>query len=578
MNFNNWYKEHYKASINNDTSYVFRPHNYANYASKNRKHQNEALDAMKSQMIGQICLPTGTGKTRIQICEHLRTMIDANNSGTNTVQVIVAHRLALCAQILSDLQEEIVKLGFKVVYLNANSERCKESPFFEKYSSYGASEKNTNFYSSTSSEEILSIYKDTMKNQMNLIIVATYQSFDKLCELPKINLITYDEAHMIASTNNSGEFANNVKKVKGMAYVAGGNCKEFFFTATRKITKDGGGMDDASFYGDVIFERSPRIMIDAGEILQPRLHIITPVENFSDCDNTNMQLMTIVKAFTHHKNQVKYNSCNPSKIGAKLLISFNGVKNMLSIYCSEQFAKFCKENSIKSLCIASESKSNYFDFKNYRDREDALNGIRNMPESDDAILMHVDTLAEGIDIPGITGVMPFLDFGECKLVQTIGRAARLHKEDRERLYSGKLIPNDSENYIKPYCWIILPQPFVVQNEMEDRARSLYLNYEGPVEIFAVDGSFIGKKNEELDLRDEDVRGLDGRMTDVTHRFKSFYENMAIEEFFSSMDELNEPLIDNDEKTVISSYYRKYEFAISFLEHKGMYDRKDSVED
>jgi superfamily II DNA or RNA helicase len=45
------------------------------------------------------------------------------------------------------------------------------------------------------------------------------------------------------------------------------------------------------------------------------------------------------------------------------------------------------------------------------------------------IIIHCDTLAEGIDIDGIGGILLMRDLGMAKLIQTIGRACRAAKAD-----------------------------------------------------------------------------------------------------------------------------------------------------
>jgi hypothetical protein len=72
------------------------------------------------------------------------------------------------------------------------------------------------------------------------------------------------------------------------------------------------------------------------------------------------------------------------------------------------------------------------------------------------LILHYDILAEGIDVPGITGIMPLRTLGKSKFLQTFGIAARLDYEDRGRIETGEISPNDLEQMIKPYAWVIVP--------------------------------------------------------------------------------------------------------------------------
>jgi hypothetical protein len=86
-----------------------------------------------------------------------------------------------------------------------------------------------------------------------------------------------------------------------------------------------------------------------------------------------------------------------------------------------------------------------------------LSKLQTMSPLDQAIIFHVDMIGEGIDVPGITGVMPFRNSDEIKFVQNIGRASRLHPEDRKKVYAGELTTLEREKWIKPRSWVIVPK-------------------------------------------------------------------------------------------------------------------------
>ena len=96
---------------------------YDDFNTKHRPHQKKALQHLKTETIGQITIPTGTGKTRIQVDVHISDMIEKTKNGQTGVYVIGAHRLALCSQLLYDIVEVAIPCGlqFDVLQVNSNS-------------------------------------------------------------------------------------------------------------------------------------------------------------------------------------------------------------------------------------------------------------------------------------------------------------------------------------------------------------------------------------------------------------------------------------------------------------------------
>ena len=72
------------------------------------------------------------------------------------------------------------------------------------------------------------------------------------------------------------------------------------------------------------------------------------------------------------------------------------------------------------------------------------------------VVLHYDILTEGIDVPGLTGVMLLRGLNKSKFLQTYGRVARLNKEDRDNITNGTLDIEDIDSYNKPYGWLIIP--------------------------------------------------------------------------------------------------------------------------
>jgi hypothetical protein len=72
------------------------------------------------------------------------------------------------------------------------------------------------------------------------------------------------------------------------------------------------------------------------------------------------------------------------------------------------------------------------------------------------IILHIDILTEGIDVPGITGILPFRSLKKSKFIQTLGRASRMSPDDLESFEIGEYTHTDLDLMFKPYAWILIP--------------------------------------------------------------------------------------------------------------------------
>lgn len=458
---------------------------YIDFYKKHRIHQSESIISTKGSNIGQLTLPTGTGKTRIQLAVHLEELIKLNQINESGVFVIVAHRLALCNQLICDFIKLVtIDLNMNCDYLYVSSDNFNANRVIKTLKSkHGLSNKNArecvkncNFKSTTTQEEIKAIVESSKSANRHTIIVSTYDSFDRLKVLNSIDVCTFDESHTIP---NNSQFVSNINSVKPIIK------RQFFFTATRKVSGEYGGMNDQSFYGNVLHQVSPRRMIEAGEIVIPNNYQIIKVSNDEGFDYKNpvMVRKTIVEGFKKHFVAVKEHSCSPDKIGAKLLVSCDGANQLDYIVNDQAFQLWAYESNINVICFSTyPEKQGYIDIKNNlefktENRNTLLEKLYDLSDSDNAILLHVDILAEGIDLPCITGILLMRELDSIKLIQTLGRATRLIDEDRKNFYSGKIGPNQSKKMIKPYAWILLPEYLLADSKiLENTINSVYEDY------------------------------------------------------------------------------------------------------
>jgi hypothetical protein len=335
--------------------------------------------------------------------------------------------------------------------------------------------------------------------------------------LDDINVCTYDEAHVVVGE----DFMQNILKVRNKIR------RNFFFTATRRVQGESEGMNNEDIFGKILCAVSPRKMIDAGEIVPPKLHIIKTVEE-GDYDNHTMLIKTVTTGFDQHRVLVKESSCSPDTIGAKLLITTTGNKEMFELHDDLKFQQHCQEENIKVFAYSSERGS----FANFQpvSREEAMRNMQALGDQEDAIMLHIDILTEGIDLPAITGVMPFRELNTVKLIQTIGRSARLMDEDRRAIYSGEIMPKDWDRYIKPCCWVIFPQSFRSLGNVEAMKKAIHTiinTYGIPAEEYNTIDRYLAEPDDDADrITKHDKPNRKDKETDLTH----VLEEVMVEKF------------------------------------------------
>jgi hypothetical protein len=492
MNFLSIFKSNEKiTSITKEsTTSTYKPsyETFYNWTKHHRNHQQRAVEECYRNTVGQVSLPTGVGKSRVQIHLHVQKMIDNTANNIFGVQVIASHRLALNHQLLNDLLNVSINAGLPFDILFVGSDRFDDSSVHFKFRKKGFTKLISNTTSTTKQEDILKAYNQAILNKRHLLVVSTYQSFNRLKCLPSIELCTYDEAHTLVGES----FLNNIVEVQDIIK------NRFFFTATRRVIGDEGGMNCKEIFGEVICEKSPREMIDKSEIVPPKLHIIDTIEE-GDFNNHKMIVKTVIVGFQQHKTLVEENSAEPNSLGAKLLITTTGNLEMQELINDQLFQEHCKANNIHVFAFSAEYGS-FYNFEKL-DRQIIIKKMDELKDTDDAILMHIDILTEGIDLPSITGVMPFRELNKVKMLQTIGRSARLLLKDRIDLYNGVLQPKDYDNYIKPYCWIVIPRFFKSLGDfdtMKNIIKTIINTYEVPVEEYSVINNYKAINNDDLD--------------------------------------------------------------------------------
>ena len=153
-----------------------------------------------------------------------------------------------------------------------------------------------------------------------------------------------------------------------------------------------------------------------------------------------------------------------------MLIAASGLNDMKRLIGDDLIFDFIN-NGGKFYAVASDQDvNNYINGKRVSRREWLKQlQIDGSNPNQEMIVIHYDILTEGIDVPGLTGVLFLRNLKKSKFIQTFGRVARLDRSDR-RLIEDKIItPNEVDKMNKPYAWVIIP---AVKIEDDDKLANL----------------------------------------------------------------------------------------------------------
>ena len=439
-----------------------------------RKHQKEAVEAIlkDDDGKGKVILPTGTGKTNIQ-AEIVRWEIESLMAkGIVPLIKVNSSRILLCFQLFEDYYKYFAPYHLDARYVNFNSGNSDEKYFAKEMRKHGGIFRS--ILSTTSAKKLASLYEVCKKEHVPLIVFSTYHSSHRFQDkdsgfLIKPNLTIHDEAH------------NLVSREFGVAAQLPTD-KQYFFTATVKVTDSDKdlGFSNETIFSNLIYSRSAANMIKDGEMVPPYMHIVR-AKNATIVDVEKVEadykglFFSIVDAFINHEKKIKEMCCDGHKenVGAKVLVVCRSQQDLINMLGKESKTKILEEfrmsyPDIHIMALSSEYGLRIDDeyveppvtnSKKYK----LLKKMKSLPSKERCIIFHVDMIGEGIDVPGITGVMPFRNCEISKFVQNIGRSSRLNKLDRDKLYKNEISTEDRTKWIKPCSWVIVPS-FMANSE------------------------------------------------------------------------------------------------------------------
>jgi superfamily II DNA or RNA helicase len=437
--------------------------------------QVDMFHILESQDKYQFRVPTGVGKGYVMILHILNSIINSDDR----IFAIASHRLSLNNQHVKDLINHVINLKLinKVKFLTVGSKSLNvieilntEKDLAKKLNNelfefnFGKAMRdmitvNDIFQTSMSDKEINKIIKKNDKLGFKTIIVTTYNSLSKIRN-NKLDIIYNDEAHILASDREDADFKKSYESINAK--------KTFFFTATPKdvedqLLKEGEKsdiflMNNKDVFGE-IFTVPFRKCVESGYITKPVLHIAKPADlkEGDNYDSIENKAKFVKDTFIAHEEWLYENSYKPDEIGAKVLVRCESVPNMW-----EMHTKLKEIMPDVTICAGASyndgaEENHVIGDEWVKDRDIFIDKLQKIKDTDRVIILQFDIFSEGLNVPGITGVM-FLQGkmpSRAKIIQNIGRATRLHRIDRDRFRRGELKVGEG-GWIKPNCAVIVP--------------------------------------------------------------------------------------------------------------------------
>lgn len=412
-------------------------------------YQLDAVKATDKNDKGIVCMPTGTGKTFVQASVIAKEI--QKNKGKFGIYVINAPRIMLSYQLLKEVYSFLVYAGIDARYMSVHSGGSNDLEDLEKIRIDANYNEGTNIQfaqieNGTSPTTIREFVEIAKTSDLPVIFFSTYNSAERINDaIPseEINIVVNDESQYLVQE----QFHDIIHTLNSK------RC--YFFTATTIHTPSdtGRGMNNKDSYGDIIYLMTPRQAIDMGKMVRPRMHFVIPgSESAYTKEDFDSNLGRIIsEAFAQHNYAIGHFS------KAKMLVSVKGVGDIDNFFKSREYGLLLR-TGLKVYAVASDEKIGNNINGEKVSRREFLNRLKEDGKnpSQEIIILHYDILAEGIDVPGITGIMPLRTLGKSKFLQTFGRAARLDIEDRANIESGKVKSDQLSEMNKPYAWVIVP--------------------------------------------------------------------------------------------------------------------------
>ena len=355
-----------------------------------RPYQRRCVDSLikTHEKLCRCQIPPAGGKTLIASCAVHHRLCKGLG-----VHLIVAPRIALVSQ---HIKEYRACIGDKTRYL---AYAFHSGSFEDNYEVGFIPEE-----SGTNPDEIAKQIDRVKLLGMDLIIFTTYKSFHKLNEY-FFKTIIFDESQYCCEKKVFKQLPEMQSELT------------IFMTATEVHThsRHGRGHNNEDVFGPRIAQVTPKELLDGEWVLPPCLHIMEASKK-----HESTTVLDEVMKLTEH--QIKLSEDMPF---SKILFSMSGTKDVKIILNNVDLIR--KKFPTHTVCtVVSNAKIGSRINGVLVSREEFMSKISELGNS---LIFHYDILAEGIDIAGITGVAIMRNMHQTKLIQTIGRAQRVLKDE-----------------------------------------------------------------------------------------------------------------------------------------------------
>lgn len=376
------------------------------YQKRINKAQNDFIND-PTTLRATILSATGSGKT---VC--YTDLIQKNfTASKKPKRILLVHpRLAL-----SSNQQKRLKKDLKDYSVEFTS--------FHSGDVYNTRDDKKN-QKTTSREKLEEILATTTHNH---ITFSSYKSLHKIADLD-FDLILCDEAHYLVQS----DLRINLHLFRS---------KVLFYTATPiEVAAQEESMDNIDLFGKVIAEVSPSELIPDGYIVPPKVRYINIITKGKG--NTIDYPSTIAHAYKDQLKQVNPKFIHKTLVAMPNTIVFSDIMDQLP-----EIRTIVGDFNLDVYYISAAHCSINGTIYGGDQREWVLEHFE--ANKNHCIIIHCDTLAEGIDIDGIGGIIPFRNLSKSKFIQTLGRGCRAAKTDMKT--NGEI----KKNRIKTHCIITL---------------------------------------------------------------------------------------------------------------------------
>ena len=334
---------------------------------------------------------TGAGKTVI----FMKLIEEVFKQDDIAKRILVVHpRIALSM----DQQERFIE-NFNVPFTSFHSGSVVQSMENEDETDFP---RNTSVTTKRKLEKIL----DGV-DEYDHVVFTSYKSLEKIADM-HWDLVICDEAHYMMEKAT----IKVLDKLKSQT---------MFFTATPIITEMEYSMDSIEKFGvnDPATNINPSDLINLGYNVLPRIY--TTEISTDESGAVEEYSVTIGSVFKDQKALLS------DKIPHKMLVALPNTLRFDEI--NEEIAEIRKYagQDVDIVTIASGRNTWNGSSSGLKSRAKTLKKIAE--SKNDCIIIHCDTLSEGIDISGLTGAYIARGLGHAKFIQTIGRCIRPYYED-----------------------------------------------------------------------------------------------------------------------------------------------------